>query len=71
MSIGVFRTHPLPVADQRTHALDVEVDEVLAVLLADPEGGAAANGLDLLGVGFLPDHHQRQPLANVTLALLR
>ena len=58
------------VADQRTHALDVEVDQILAVLLADPESGAAADRFNLFQRSLLFHDNQRQPLADVTLALL-
>ena len=39
---------PLLVANQRGHPLDVEVDEILAVLFADRDVVAAADCLDLL-----------------------
>ena len=44
----------LLVADQRTHSLDVEVDQILAVLLADPESGAAADRFNLFQRSLLP-----------------
>ena len=44
------------VADQRTHALDVEMNKILALLLADHGDVAVPNRLDLLGVSLLFDY---------------
>ena len=44
------------VADQRTHALNVEMNKVLAFLLADLGDVAVANRLDLFRVSLLLDY---------------
>ena len=38
------------------NSLDVEVDGIFAVLLADRRGSAAAERLDLFGIGILLDN---------------
>src|SRR5208283_5187143 len=60
----------LSITDQGAHALDVEVDEEPAFLLAERKIVPVADRLDLLWVKLLLPYNQRQTLARAALALL-